>query len=52
MASGLGVIAYNYACAKVHISHGETGVLVPYRDAQAFVESACGFFGNPACFAV
>jgi glycosyltransferase involved in cell wall biosynthesis len=47
MASGLGVIAYNYAGAKVHISDGETGVLVPYRDAQAFVESACRLLREP-----
>ena len=30
MASGLAVIAYNYAGAKLHIAHDETGVLVPF----------------------
>ncbi len=39
MASGLAVIAYDYAAARVHIRHGETGVLVPYGDAKAFVAS-------------
>jgi glycosyltransferase involved in cell wall biosynthesis len=29
MASGLVVVAYNYAAAHMHITHGETGVLVP-----------------------
>jgi glycosyltransferase involved in cell wall biosynthesis len=47
MASGLAVIAYNYAGAKVHISHRETGVLVRYGDAQAFVESACWLLRDP-----
>ena len=42
MASGLVVVAYNYAAAKIHNSHGQTGVLVPYGDSQAFVSSAAG----------
>jgi glycosyltransferase involved in cell wall biosynthesis len=40
MASGLGVVAYNYAAAHMHITHGETGVLVPYGASQAFVDAA------------
>jgi len=40
MASGLAVIAYNYAAAKMHISHGQTGILAPYGDARAFVDAA------------
>jgi glycosyltransferase involved in cell wall biosynthesis len=36
MASGLAVVAYDYAAARAHITDGETGVLVPYRDARAF----------------
>jgi glycosyltransferase involved in cell wall biosynthesis len=39
MASGLAVIAYNYAAAKMHISNGYTGLLVPYGDARAFVDT-------------
>lgn len=40
MSSGLAVIAYNYAAAKTHITHDETGVLVPYNDPRAFVAAA------------
>jgi glycosyltransferase involved in cell wall biosynthesis len=40
MASGLVVVAYNYAAAQMHITHGETGVLVPYGESRAFVEAA------------
>ena len=40
MASGLAVIAFNYAAARIHIAHGRTGVLVPYGDARAYVDSA------------
>jgi glycosyltransferase involved in cell wall biosynthesis len=47
MASGLAVIAYNYAGAKVHIAHGETGVLVRYGDAQAFADAACRLVCEP-----
>ena len=42
MASGLVVVAYNYAAAKIHISHGQTGILVPYGDLQAFVSLSAG----------
>jgi glycosyltransferase involved in cell wall biosynthesis len=47
MASGLGVIAYNYAAAKIHIRHGETGLLIPYGDKERFVESAVRFACEP-----
>jgi len=40
MASGLAVVAYNYAAARMHIADGETGVLAPYGDAAAFVDAA------------
>ena len=40
MASGLTVVAYNYACARLHITDGETGVSVPFGNAEAFVNSA------------
>lgn len=40
MASGLTVVAYDYAAAHQHISHGETGLLAPLGDAQAFVQAA------------
>jgi len=40
MASGLGVIAYDYAAARMHITDSVTGVLVPYGDADAFLAAA------------
>ncbi|HKF03618.1 MAG TPA: glycosyltransferase, partial [Candidatus Sulfotelmatobacter sp.] len=40
MASGLGVVAYNYAAAGMHILDGCTGMLAPYGNAQAFVNAA------------
>jgi glycosyltransferase involved in cell wall biosynthesis len=40
MASGLAVVAFNYAAAKLHITSGETGVLAPYGDAGAFMKAA------------
>ena len=40
MASGLAVVAYNYAAAHMHMAHGETGVLVPYGESQAFIDAA------------
>jgi glycosyltransferase involved in cell wall biosynthesis len=39
MASGLAVVAYNYAAARLHIVSGHTGLLAPYGDAQAFIDS-------------
>jgi glycosyltransferase involved in cell wall biosynthesis len=47
MASGLVVVAYDYAAAKMHITHGETGVLVPYGDAKAFVDFAAKLVREP-----
>ena len=48
MASGLAVVAYDYAAARHHIAHGETGVLVPYGDHRAFVEAAAALARSPA----
>jgi glycosyltransferase involved in cell wall biosynthesis len=47
MASGLVVVAYNYAAAHMHITHGETGVLVPYRNANAFIDAAARLARQP-----
>jgi glycosyltransferase involved in cell wall biosynthesis len=47
MASGLAVIAYDYAGAKLHINDGESGVLVRFGDAKAFVDSACSLVRQP-----
>lgn len=40
MASGLGVIAYDYAAAHNHIRHHESGLLAPFDDDREFVEHA------------
>jgi glycosyltransferase involved in cell wall biosynthesis len=40
MASGLGVVAYDYAAARQHIVHGRSGLLVPVNDRIGFIEQA------------
>jgi glycosyltransferase involved in cell wall biosynthesis len=50
MASGLAVVAYDYAAAKMHIRNGKTGFLVPYGDARAFVEAVLTFARSPSAF--
>jgi len=40
MASGLAVVAYDYAAARRLIVQGENGALVPYDDGAAFVATA------------
>ena len=47
MASGLAVLAYDYAAAKMHITHCKTGLLVPYGDAAAFVDTALKLTREP-----
>ena len=39
LASGLAVIAYDYAAAHQHIVHGKSGWLVPFGDAKAFTQA-------------
>ncbi|MDE3009941.1 MAG: glycosyltransferase family 1 protein [Pseudomonadota bacterium] len=41
MASGLAVLAYDYAAAAEHIEHGESGWLATYDDPASFVQGAC-----------
>ncbi len=41
MASGLPVVAYNYAAAAQLMHHDDSGVLVPFGDSSAFVRAAC-----------
>lgn len=48
MASGLLVLAYDYAAAHIHIAHGESGVLVSRGDSRAFVEAAALLARQPA----
>lgn len=47
MASGLAVVAYDYAAAHLHICDGETGMLAPYGDAAGFVDAAVRIAGQP-----
>jgi glycosyltransferase involved in cell wall biosynthesis len=47
MASGLAVIAYDYAAAGCHIADGETGILVPLGESKAFVAAAVQLASQP-----
>lgn len=40
MASGLGVIAYDYAAAHTHIRHHENGLLAKFDDDREYMEHA------------
>jgi glycosyltransferase involved in cell wall biosynthesis len=40
MASGLAVVAFDYAAAHQHMQHGVTGYLVPYGADDAFIAAA------------
>ena len=40
MASGLGVVAYDYAAARESLRHGENALLAPFGDAAAFIACA------------
>jgi glycosyltransferase involved in cell wall biosynthesis len=40
MASGLPVVAFDYAAARQHITHGQEGWLAPLGDRTAFVHAA------------
>ena len=47
MASGLPVVAFNYAAAAQLIRCGENGVLIPMRDSDAFVSAAVEMASDP-----
>lgn len=40
MASGLAVVAYDYAAAQQHIRHSQNGMLVPFGAADDYVQAA------------
>jgi glycosyltransferase involved in cell wall biosynthesis len=40
MASGLAVVAYDYAAGREHLVHGETGLLAPFDEASTFARLA------------
>lgn len=48
MASGLAVVAFNYAAAADLIRHDASGLLAPYGDGAAFVRLAAGLAAAPA----
>lgn len=48
MASGLAVVAFDYAAAHRHIVHGQSGLLVPRGDASAFVAAVRQLANDPA----
>ncbi|MDA8095829.1 MAG: glycosyltransferase family 1 protein [Betaproteobacteria bacterium] len=47
MASGLAVVAYDYAAAAEHIASGGNGLTAPFDDARRFVESAVALIESP-----
>lgn len=48
MASGLAVVAYDYAAAAEVIRHGTTGVLVPFGDQAAFTRQSAALAADCA----
>jgi glycosyltransferase involved in cell wall biosynthesis len=48
MASGLAVLAFNYAAAGEVIRHGENGMLAPYGDTDSFARLAAGLAMAPS----
>lgn len=48
MASGLPVVAFDYAAAAQVIADGEQGVRVPFADPKAFVDAAVALAFDPA----
>jgi glycosyltransferase involved in cell wall biosynthesis len=48
MASGLAVLAYDYAAARQHIAHEGSGLLAPFGDSAAFVRLATALASDPA----
>ena len=47
MASGLAVIAYNYAAAAEHIEHGRNGLVADYDSAQDFIGLGVNLVNDP-----
>ena len=47
MASGLAVLAYDYAAARQHIRHDVNGLLAPFDDTTAFFKQAVALIQIP-----
>lgn len=41
MASGLPIVAFDYAAAKEHVQAGRNGCLVPLADSDGFIDAVC-----------
>lgn len=48
MASGLAVVAFDYAAARQHMQDSVNGVLVPPGNNRVFIEKACALIDDPA----
>jgi len=48
MASGLAIVAYDYAAAAEYLDHGRNGLLVGYADSAEFVRSAAALSQCPS----
>lgn len=48
MASGLAVVAYDYAAAAEHIEHGISGLLAPIDQSEEYIKLAQGLATDPA----
>jgi len=48
MASGLAIVAYDYAAAHAHIRHDVNGLLAGFDQEAQFVENACAVVNDPA----
>ncbi len=51
MASGLGIVAFDYAAGREHLHHAENGLLAPRNDASAFIQQAVSLAEHPALLA-
>ncbi len=47
LASGLAVVAYQYAAAEALIRHADNGMLASFNDPDQFIAAACALSGNP-----
>ena len=47
MASGLAVLAYDYAAARQHIRHDVNGLLAPFDDTSSFIGQAAALIHVP-----
>jgi len=52
LASGLAVLAYDYAAAREYITDNDTGVLAPFDDREVFITKARWMAQSPACLPV